>query len=219
MTTENHVVVTNIQMPFLSMVWFMVKWSIAAIPAAIILFFLLAILFGVFGAFVGLGPETLRDAHPSLVYCSINGYGASGPLAAEPSYDNVIQAYSGLMSVTGTETSGPVRSGLPLADLLTGVFAATGILAALVERGRSGEGQHVQASLLESLVGLMSFHALTYLLLGQVPGLAGNHHPIMSPTGLFRTSDGQIVIATSISATQTKNTATGVVHAIQLNGP
>ncbi len=151
---------------------------------------------GVMASF-GLDAETIRAAHPALVYCSINGNGAKGPLANEPSYDNVIQAYSGLMSVTGTDASGPVRSGIPIADLMTGVFGAFGVLAALFERANSGLGQHVQVSLLESVVSLMSFHALTYLLLGKVAGLAGNHHPIMAPTGLFRVADGHIVIAVS----------------------
>ncbi|MGH8714680.1 MAG: CaiB/BaiF CoA transferase family protein [Casimicrobiaceae bacterium] len=149
---------------------------------------------GVMSSF-GLDAETLRAQHPSLIYCSINGFGPAGPLAMEPSYDNVIQAYSGLMSITGTD--GPVRSGLPLADLLTGVFAAFGILAALFERSRSGLGQHVQTSLLQSLISLMSFHGLTYLLTGKTPGLTGNHHPIMAPTGLYRVSDGHIVIQVS----------------------
>lgn len=151
---------------------------------------------GVMSAF-GLDAETVRASHPSLIYCSINGNGSAGPLAMEPSYDNVIQAYSGLMSITGTDASGPVRSGLPLADLITGVFGAFGVLAALFERTKSGLGQHVQVSLLESLMSLMSFHGLTYLLLGKTAGLAGNHHPIMAPTGLFRVSDGHIVIAVS----------------------
>jgi formyl-CoA transferase len=151
---------------------------------------------GVMASF-GLDAETLRESHPSLIYCSINGNGTKGPLANEPSYDNVIQAYSGLMSTTGTDASGPIRSGIPIADLMTGVFAAFGVIAALFERSKSGLGQHVQVSLLESLVSLMSFHALTYLLLGKTAGLAGNHHPIMSPTGLFRAADGHIVIAVS----------------------
>ncbi|MEJ1974944.1 MAG: CoA transferase [Acetobacteraceae bacterium] len=148
---------------------------------------------GVMASF-GMDAETVRARHPSVIYCSINGYGPEGPLAMEPSYDNVIQAYSGLMSITGTDASGPVRSGLPLADLLTGVYAAFGILAALHERAQSGLGQHVQVSLLQSLVNLMSFHGLTYLLTGKTPGLAGNHHPIMAPTGLYKVRDGQIVI-------------------------
>ncbi len=151
---------------------------------------------GVMDAF-GLGADDVRARHPSVIYCSANGYGPEGPLAMEPSYDNVIQAYSGLMSITGTEASGPVRSGLPLADLLTGVFATVGILAALHERQQSGLGQHVQASLLQSLVSLMSFHGLTYLLKGTVPGLAGNHHPIMAPAGLYKAGDGQIIVQIS----------------------
>jgi CoA:oxalate CoA-transferase len=145
----------------------------------------------------GLDADTLLARHPSLIYCSINGFGPHGPLAMEPSYDNVIQAFSGLMSITGTDASGPVRSGLPLADLLTGVYAAFGVVGALYERTQSGRGQHVQASLLQSLMSLMSFHGLTYLLTGKISGLAGNHHPIMAPTGLFQVKDGQIVIQCS----------------------
>jgi crotonobetainyl-CoA:carnitine CoA-transferase CaiB-like acyl-CoA transferase len=151
---------------------------------------------GVMDAF-GLGADAVRARYPSVIYCSANGYGPQGPLAMEPSYDNVIQAFSGLMSITGTDASGPVRSGLPLADLLTGVFATVGILAALHERQQSGLGQHVQASLLQSLVSLMSFHGLTYLLKGTVPGLAGNQHPIMAPAGLYKAGDGQIIIQVS----------------------
>ncbi|CAM5220926.1 Crotonobetainyl-CoA:carnitine CoA-transferase CaiB-like acyl-CoA transferase OS=Castellaniella defragrans OX=75697 GN=HNR28_001164 PE=3 SV=1 [Castellaniella defragrans] len=145
----------------------------------------------------GLGPDSLMRERPSLIYCSINGYGARGPLAQEPSYDNVIQAYSGLMSITGTDASGPVRSGLPLADLLSGVFATVSVLAALHERNRSGLGQHVQVSLLRSLMNLMSFHGLIYLLNGTVPGLTGNHHPIMAPAGLYHVADGLVVIQIS----------------------
>lgn len=149
---------------------------------------------GVMSSF-GLDADSLRARHSSLIYCSISGFGSAGPRAMEPSYDNVIQAYSGLMSITGTD--GPVRSGLPLADLLAGVFAAYGVLAALFERNQSGLGQHVQVSLLQSLVNLMSFQGLTYLLTGKTPGLTGNHHPIMAPTGLYRASDGHIVIQVS----------------------
>jgi crotonobetainyl-CoA:carnitine CoA-transferase CaiB-like acyl-CoA transferase len=151
---------------------------------------------GVMDAF-GLGADAMRARNPSVIYCSANGYGPEGPLAMEPSYDNVIQAFSGLMSITGTNESGPVRSGLPLADLLTGVFATVGILSALHERRQSGLGQHVQVSLLQSLVSLMSFHGLTYLLQGKIPGVAGNQHPIMAPAGLYKAGDGQIVIQVS----------------------
>ncbi|MEI9924077.1 MAG: CoA transferase [Bradyrhizobium sp.] len=151
---------------------------------------------GVMASF-GLEAEAVRARYPSVIYCSANGYGPEGTLAMDPSYDNVIQAYSGLMSITGTDASGPIRSGLPLADLLTGVFATVGILAALHERQQSGLGQHVQVSLLQSLVSLTSFHGLTYLLKGTNSGLAGNHHPIMAPAGLYKAGDGQIVVQVS----------------------
>jgi crotonobetainyl-CoA:carnitine CoA-transferase CaiB-like acyl-CoA transferase len=151
---------------------------------------------GVMDSF-GLGAQELRERHPALIYCSINGYGPDGPLAMEPSYDNVVQAYSGLMSITGTDASGPVRSGLPLADLLSGVFASFGVLAALHERSQSGLGQHVQVSLLQSLMSLMSFYGQTYLLTGHEQGLIGNHHPIMAPAGLYAVNDGHVVIQIS----------------------
>jgi crotonobetainyl-CoA:carnitine CoA-transferase CaiB-like acyl-CoA transferase len=149
---------------------------------------------GVMASF-GLDAETLRAQHPKLIYCSINGYGPDGALAMEPAYDNVIQAYSGLMSITGIDV--PVRSGLPLADLLTGVFASHAILAALYERSQSGLGQHVQASLLQSLVSLLSFYGQIYLLNGKVPDLIGNNHPIMAPAGLYPAKDGNVIIQVS----------------------
>ncbi len=143
----------------------------------------------------GLDAETLLEQQPDLVYCTISGYGSTGPLAKERSYDQVIQGFSGFMSVTGTEEAGPVRAGIPIADLLGGVFSALGICAALREREVSGRGQHVETSLLQGLVSLMSFHAQDYLLTGNVPGVAGNHHPIIAPTGTFRAADGALTVA------------------------
>ncbi len=143
----------------------------------------------------GLGPDQLLAEHPSLIYVTISGYGANGPLAGNRCYDQVIQGFSGFMGVTGTEESGPVRAGIPLADLLGGVFAALGVSSALYERERSGKGQHVQTSLLQSLVGMMSFHALEYLLNGNDAQLAGNHHPTIAPTGTFAARNGSLTIA------------------------
>jgi crotonobetainyl-CoA:carnitine CoA-transferase CaiB-like acyl-CoA transferase len=145
----------------------------------------------------GFGAEQLTTQDPRLIYCSITGYGARGELADEPSYDQVVQAYSGLMSVTGTKTSGPLRVGLPIADLMTGVFAAMGIVAAVTERERSGRGQHVEISLLESVVSMLSFQAMRYLILGEIPTPAGNDHPILAPTGIFKAADGYLSIASS----------------------
>jgi crotonobetainyl-CoA:carnitine CoA-transferase CaiB-like acyl-CoA transferase len=149
---------------------------------------------GVMASF-GLDAETLCAEHPRLIYCSINGYGPDGKLAMEPAYDNVIQAYSGIMSITGIDM--PVRSGLPLADLLTGVFASHAIITALYERTQSGLGQHVHASLLQSLGSLLSFYGQIYLLNGDVPGLIGNNHPIMAPAGLYPVKDGNIIVQVS----------------------
>lgn len=148
----------------------------------------------------GLGADELLAAHPHLIYCTIGGYGEKGPLAEEPCYDQVIQGYSGIMSVTGTEESVPVRVGLPVADLVTGVFGALAVVSALYERAESGNGQHVSTSLLESMISLSSFHAMTHLVLGQTPERAGNHHPIIAPTGTFEAADGQVTIAVATEA-------------------
>ncbi|MGV0745212.1 CaiB/BaiF CoA transferase family protein [Mycolicibacterium sp. XJ870] len=143
----------------------------------------------------GLDADTLLELHPKLVYCTISGYGNKGPLSQKRCYDQVIQGFSGFMSVTGTDELEPVRAGIPIADLLGGVFSALGICAALREREVSGRGQHVETSLLQGLVSLMSFHAQDYLLTGRVPGVAGNHHPIIAPTGTFRAADGSLTVA------------------------
>lgn len=143
----------------------------------------------------GLGAEDMLAAHPRLIYCTIGGYGENGPLAEEPCYDQVIQGYCGLMSVTGTQESGPVRAGLPIADLVTGVFAALAVVTAVYERVESGKGQYVSTSLLESMVSLTSFHAMKHLVLGETSGRSGNHHPIIAPTGTFEAEDGLVTIA------------------------
>ncbi len=144
---------------------------------------------------LGLGPDTLRERHRRLVYCGISGYGPDGPYAARPGFDQIAQGMSGFMSVTGTEESGPTRAGVAIGDLLGGMFAAQGIQLALLERERSGEGQVVDASLLESMIGILSWSAGLYFDSGQAPGPAGQHHPLSSPYGRFRARDGYINIA------------------------
>lgn len=143
----------------------------------------------------GLDYETLAPRYPRLIYCTVTAYGLEGPYADRPGYDQVAQGMSGLMSLTGTEASGPVRVGVPIADLLGGSFGAYGVVLALYERARSGRGQLVSTSLLRSLVSLLSFQAARNLLTGEVPGLVGQYHPIVVPTGTFRARDGLMTIA------------------------
>jgi crotonobetainyl-CoA:carnitine CoA-transferase CaiB-like acyl-CoA transferase len=143
---------------------------------------------------LSLGYPVLAELNPRLIFCSISGFGAAGPFADRPGLDQIIQGTSGLMSVTGFEGGDPVRVGIPIADLLTGLFGAYGVLAALQARERSGRGQIVTTSLLESMVGMMTFQAIRYLNGGGVPPPAGNHHPINAPYGVFRTRDGFVTL-------------------------
>lgn len=144
---------------------------------------------------MGLSPADLHARNPRLVHASISGFGATGPGADLPGFDQTAQAMSGLMSVTGTEESGPVRVGIAVSDSATGVFAAVGVLAALHERGRTGRGGLVEASLMQSTLTLMSYQAQKFLSLSEVPELVGNDHPIMFPQGTFRAADGSITLA------------------------
>jgi crotonobetainyl-CoA:carnitine CoA-transferase CaiB-like acyl-CoA transferase len=144
---------------------------------------------------LGIDYETLSRANPRIIYASISGFGQSGPYRDRAGYDQIIQGMSGIMSLTGTDESGPLRVGIPIADLLAGYMAAIGILAALVERASSGRGQWIETSLLASLVGSLSFQAGRYLNLGEVPAPVGNHHPLVSPMGVFPAKDGVFNIA------------------------
>ncbi|MBI2469074.1 MAG: CoA transferase [Candidatus Rokubacteria bacterium] len=144
---------------------------------------------------LGVDYERLSAVNPRLVYASISGFGQSGPYADRPGYDQIIQGMSGLMSVTGTGETGPLRIGIPIGDLLGGYFAAIGILVALVERERSGRGQWLDTSLLAALAGSLSFQAGKFLNTGQVPPPVGNHHPLTSPMGVYRARDGHLNLA------------------------
>ena len=143
---------------------------------------------------LGIGYERVAAGNPRVIYCSISGFGADGPFADRPGLDQIIQGFSGLMSVTGFEDGEPTRVGIPIADLLTGLFGAYGVLAALQARERTGRGQRVETSLLESMVGMLAFQATRYLNGGDVPPPAGNHHPINAPYGVFRARDGYLTI-------------------------
>ena len=142
---------------------------------------------------LGLGADALRAANPRLIYCNVSGFGADGPYAERPGFDQIAQGMSGLMSVTGTEQ--PTRVGIAIGDVLAGIFAAHGIGLALYHRERSGEGQVVNTSLLEALVGVLSWSAGIYFASGTPPPLAGNHHPLSAPYGVFRARDRAFNIA------------------------
>ncbi len=144
---------------------------------------------------LGIDYETLSKEYPRLVYASISGFGQSGPLAQRPGFDQIAQGMSGLMSVTGKPGDGPMRVGIPIADLCAGIFAAQGILVALLERDASGKGQWLHTSLLESMVYMMDFQTSRWLLDGDVPTQAGNYHPTSIPTGVYKAKDGYMNIA------------------------
>jgi crotonobetainyl-CoA:carnitine CoA-transferase CaiB-like acyl-CoA transferase len=139
--------------------------------------------------------ETLRKVNPRLVYGSISGFGQSGPYRDRPGFDQIAQGMGGLMSITGLPGQGPVRVGIPVADLTAGIFCAMGILVALLEREVSGEGQWVESSLLAAEIAMLDFQAARWLIAKEVPGQAGNNHPTSIPTGVFKTKDGHINIA------------------------
>jgi CoA:oxalate CoA-transferase len=144
---------------------------------------------------LGLAPEMLTERFPRLVYCGISGFGASGPYAERPGFDQIAQGMSGFMSLTGTEESGPTRAGIAISDLLGGIFGAHGISLALLARERTGRGQIVNTSLLEATIGILAWGAGMYFEAGQIPGPAGQHHPLSSPYGRFRARDGYLNIA------------------------
>ncbi|MFL6716027.1 MAG: CaiB/BaiF CoA transferase family protein [Burkholderiaceae bacterium] len=144
---------------------------------------------------LGIDYDTLAADNPGLVYASISGFGQTGPYASRPGFDQIAQGMGGLMSVTGLPGDGPVRVGIPIADLCAGIFAAQGILVALLERGASGKGQWLHTSLLESMVYMMDFQTSRWLIDGEVPSQAGNYHPTSIPTGVYKARDGYLNIA------------------------
>src|SRR6188768_76932 len=144
---------------------------------------------------LGIDYETLKAVNPRLVYASISGFGQDGPYRKRPGFDQIAQGMGGLMSVTGLPGQGPVRVGIPIADLSAGLFAALGTLTALLEREASGEGQWVTTSLLQAQIFMLDFQASRFLTEGVVSKQAGNNHPTSIPTGVFKTSDGYLNIA------------------------
>ena len=144
---------------------------------------------------LGIDYDSLAAKNPGLVYASISGFGQSGPLAQRPGFDQIAQGMGGLMSVTGDPSQGPMRVGLPIADLCAGIFAAQGILVALLEREQSGRGQWLHTSLLEAMVYMMDFQTARWTIDGEVPVQAGNYHPTSIPTGVYKARDGYMNIA------------------------
>jgi crotonobetainyl-CoA:carnitine CoA-transferase CaiB-like acyl-CoA transferase len=144
---------------------------------------------------LGIAYDQLRAVNPRIVLASISGFGQDGPYARRPGFDQIAQGMGGLMSITGLPGEGPVRVGIPVADLCAGLFAAQAILIALLERETSGEGQWVQTSLLQAQVFMLDFQAARWLVDHEVPKQAGNNHPTSIPTGVFATADGHINIA------------------------
>ena len=144
---------------------------------------------------LGIDYESLSAINPRLVYASISGFGQTGPYANRPGFDQIAQGMGGLMSVTGLPGHGPLRVGIPIADLCGGIFAAYGVTVALLEREHSGKGQWLHTSLLEAMIYMMDFQTARWTIEGEVPGQAGNFHPTSIPTGVYRTKDGHINIA------------------------
>src|SRR5438105_8928996 len=144
---------------------------------------------------LGIDYEALRPINPRLIYASISGFGQSGPYRDRPGVDQIAQGMGGLMSITGIPGQGPVRVGIPIADLCAGILLAQGILVALLEREITGEGKWVHTSLLEAMLSMLDFQASRWLMSGEVAPQAGNNHPTGIPTGVFETKDGHINIA------------------------
>jgi len=146
---------------------------------------------------LGIDYKTLAKINPRLVYASISGFGQTGPYANRPGFDQIAQGMGGLMSITGLPGQGPVRAGIPIADLTAGLFGALGILVALLEREKSKKGQHIETSLLQAQIFMLDFQGSRYLVNGEVAKQAGNNHPTSIPTGVFKTKDGYINLATA----------------------
>jgi len=144
---------------------------------------------------LGIDYDSLAAKNEGLVYASISGFGQDGPLADRPGFDQIAQGMGGLMSITGEPGRGPMRVGIPIADLCAGLFAAQAIFIALLERAKSGKGQWVQTSLLQAQIFMLDFQASRFLMDGEIPKQAGNNHPQSIPTGVFATYDGNINIA------------------------
>ncbi|MGH8735653.1 MAG: CaiB/BaiF CoA transferase family protein, partial [Burkholderiales bacterium] len=148
---------------------------------------------------LGVGYEAVRARNPKVVYCSITGFGQSGPLAHRPGYDFIFQGMGGLMSITGERDDrpggGPQKAGIPIADLITGMYASIAVCAALAHRAKSGQGQHLDLALLDSLVAVLANQGANYLATGEPPARLGNDHPNITPYQVFKVADGAVIVA------------------------
>jgi crotonobetainyl-CoA:carnitine CoA-transferase CaiB-like acyl-CoA transferase len=147
----------------------------------------------------GLGYDALRRINPGLIYCSVTGFGHTGPWRERPGYDFMIQGMGGLMSITGERDDrpggGPQKAGIPIADLITGMYASIAVCAALAHRAKSGAGQHLDLALLDSLAAVLANQGANYLATGVPPGRLGNDHPNIAPYQAFKTADGSLILA------------------------
>ncbi|WP_299843971.1 CoA transferase [uncultured Paracoccus sp.] len=146
---------------------------------------------------LGLSAETLKAMNPRLIVASVNGYGSQGPYVDRPAFDFIAQAMSGFMGVNGAADGPPMRAAPPVSDLVAGIYAAVGILAAVQGRERTGEGQTVEVAMVNGLLSLMAYLSSEYFATNELPQRTGNDHPLVYPYGLFRCSDGQIAVANS----------------------
>jgi len=146
---------------------------------------------------MGLSPTRLEAINPRLVVASINGYGSTGPNSQRPAFDFIAQAMSGFMSLNGAISDSPLRTGIPISDLVAGLYCAFGIVNALRARDMTGKGQRVEAAMVDSLMSMFAWYASDYLATGEAPSRSGNDHPITAPYGLFPASDGAIAVAPS----------------------
>jgi crotonobetainyl-CoA:carnitine CoA-transferase CaiB-like acyl-CoA transferase len=143
----------------------------------------------------GLGYDDLKAINPRLIYCSVTGFGQTGPYRERPGYDFMIQGMGGMMSVTGEPGGEPMRAGVPVADIITGMYASIAICAALAHRAESGNGQHLDLALLDSQIALLAYQNTNYFATGTPPSRIGNLHPNIVPYQPFRTADGEVIIA------------------------
>jgi crotonobetainyl-CoA:carnitine CoA-transferase CaiB-like acyl-CoA transferase len=146
---------------------------------------------------LGLGYQDLKKINPGLVYAAISGFGKTGPYKNRPAFDFIAQALSGFMSLNGDQSMPPLRVGIPISDTIAGLYAAFGILAALHERNRTGQGQEVQSAMVDGLISMFTFASGAYFATGELPPRTGNDHMVVSPYGLFRASDAPIAVAPS----------------------
>ena len=146
---------------------------------------------------MGFTAEFLEEINPRLICASVNGYGSTGPYVDRPSFDFIAQAMSGFMSVNGSAEGDPMRAAPPMSDMIAGLYAAFGVVTALHARQRTGKGQNVESSLTNGLISMMAYLSAEYLATGEIPKRTGNNHPIASPYGLFRASDGRVAVAPS----------------------